>query len=96
MRRMIADAVTLANYFIYGLSAFSINIEGQIAASDVNADGIPLSVADLVYLIRVITGDALPIEKETPLLTTEMFATQDGYIINNSIGAAAMGCVCRR
>jgi flagellar hook assembly protein FlgD len=40
---------------------FTINVAGQTAASDVNADGTPLTVADLVYLIRVITGDALPI-----------------------------------
>jgi hypothetical protein len=40
---------------------FTISIPGQTAASDVNADGTPLTVADLVYLIRVITGDALPI-----------------------------------
>ena len=35
----VADAVLLGNYFVYGLSVFTINIEGQIAASDVNADG---------------------------------------------------------
>ncbi|GAH35566.1 unnamed protein product, partial [marine sediment metagenome] len=57
----IADAVVLSNYFIYGLSAFTVSVAGQIAASDVNADGLTLSVADLVYLIRVIIGDADPI-----------------------------------
>jgi len=62
----VADAVVLTNYFIYGLSAFTINVAGQTAASDVNADGTPLSVADLVYLIRVIVGDALPIAKMVP------------------------------
>jgi hypothetical protein len=57
----IADAVLYSNYFISGPSVFTINLAGQTAASDVNADGTPLTVADLVYLIRVITGDALPI-----------------------------------
>jgi hypothetical protein len=57
----IADAVLYSNYFISGPSVFTINVGGQTAASDVNADGTPLTVADLVYLIRVITGDALPI-----------------------------------
>jgi hypothetical protein len=57
----IADAVLYSNYFISGPSVFTINVAGQTAASDVNADGTPLTVADLVYLIRVITGDALPI-----------------------------------
>ncbi|MCX6829631.1 MAG: T9SS type A sorting domain-containing protein [candidate division Zixibacteria bacterium] len=56
----IGDAVVFTNYFIVGLAAFTVNVEGQIAASEVNCDGIPLSVADLVYLIRVIIGDALP------------------------------------
>jgi hypothetical protein len=65
----IADAVMYTNYFIEGLSAFGnpmtdpMRIEAAIAASDVNADGIKLSVADLVYLIRVITGDAQPYAK---------------------------------
>ena len=62
----IADAVMFTNYFIYGLGAFEY-VEGSIAASDVNADGIPLSVADLVYLIRVVIGDALPYDKAIPV-----------------------------
>ncbi len=62
----IADAVVYSNYFIYGLSAFNISIPGQIAASDINADGTTLSIADLIYLIRVITGDANPYPKPLP------------------------------
>lgn len=56
----IADAVLYSNYFVYGMGVFTVNPDGQIAASDINADGLPLSVADLVYLIRVVVGDALP------------------------------------
>jgi hypothetical protein len=63
----IADAVMFTNYFIFGLSAFAGHIDGSSAASDVNADGIPLSVSDLVYLIRVIVGDARPIPKSADL-----------------------------
>jgi hypothetical protein len=62
----IADAVLFTNYFIYGLGVFDINVEGQIAASDVNRDGRVLTVGDLVYLIRVVVGDALPFPKLTP------------------------------
>jgi hypothetical protein len=62
----VADAVVFTNYFIVGLNAFTINIAGQTAATEVNGDGVPLSVADLVYLIRVIIGDALPLPKLTP------------------------------
>jgi hypothetical protein len=62
------DAVRFASMFV--LPIFDL-VWGQYpdwywcAAknSDVNADGIVVSVADLVYLIRVITGDALPYPK---------------------------------
>jgi hypothetical protein len=60
----VADAVVFTNYFVHGLSAFHVNVDGQIAATDVNADGITLSVADLVYLVRVIIGDASPYPKQ--------------------------------
>jgi len=60
----IADAVLYSNYFVYGISVFTVNVDGQIAASDVNADGLTLSVADLVYTIRVLVGDANPYPKE--------------------------------
>lgn len=62
----IADAVLFSNYFIHGLSVFDVGAlapAGQVAATDVNADGLTLSVADLVYLIRIIVGDALPYPK---------------------------------
>jgi len=59
----ISDAVMFTNYFVYGLSAFDDYIDGSIAATDVNADGMPLTVADLVYLIRIIVNDAVPYPK---------------------------------
>jgi len=62
----VADAVVFTNYFIVGMNAFTINQAGQMAATDINADGTPLSVADLVYLIRIIVGDALPYAKLSP------------------------------
>jgi hypothetical protein len=73
----IADAVVFTNYFIYGFSAFTINMEGQIAATDVNADGLALSVADLVYLIRVVIGDANPFPKTTPVASVDVNYTLD-------------------
>jgi hypothetical protein len=58
----IADAVLYSNYFLYGISALDpLFLEAQIAASDVNADGVPLTVGDLVYLLRIVVGDALPL-----------------------------------
>ena len=56
----IADAVVYSNYFIIGLDAFGSHIDGSVQASDVNADGKTLTVADFQYLIRIIVGDALP------------------------------------
>ena len=86
----IADAVLYTNYFIQGLGAFTIRPEGQIAASDVNNDGKVLTVGDLVYLIRVITGDALPFPKLSPF-ADNVEVTFDNIVSTNSsadIGAA--------
>jgi hypothetical protein len=85
----IADAVMFTNYFISGLIAFEGHFAGSQAASDVNADGISLSVADLVYLIRVIVGDALPYPKPTNLAAT--VSTENGVSITGvELGAVFM------
>jgi hypothetical protein len=69
------------NYFIKGVTAFGLTKENHqdasIAASDANADGLPLSLADLVYLIRVVVGDALPYDKASPV--------EAGYSVNNGV-----------
>ena len=83
----IADAVLFSNYFVYGITVFKINMQGQIAATDVNADGLTLSVADLVYLIRVIQGDALPYPKLAPASITYT-ADRGNVVINGEVGAA--------
>jgi hypothetical protein len=64
----IADAVLYENYFIYGPGVLSSNPthrQSQLAASDVNGDGLVLSVGDLIALIRVLTGDANPLPRPT-------------------------------
>lgn len=92
----IADAVMYTNYFISGLSAFGEHIEASTAASDVNADGIVLSVADLVYLVRVIQGDASPYPKPEPganlAIETQLLGGQMtvGYSVNTEVGAALL------
>jgi len=86
----IADAIVFTNYFIFGPDAFTVNFEGQKAATDVNADGITLTVADLVYMIRIIVGDALPIPKVAPNIYAE-FESVDGAInVDSRLGAALM------
>ncbi|MEW5922809.1 MAG: T9SS type A sorting domain-containing protein [Candidatus Zixiibacteriota bacterium] len=84
----IADAVVFTNYFIYGLSAFTVNIEGQKAATEINGDGIALTIADLVYLIRVIVGDAMPIPKVAPDIRLNVVADGQSVTIDAEIGAA--------
>jgi hypothetical protein len=84
----IADAVLFSNYFVYGLGVFTVNMAGQVAATDVNADGLTLSVADLVYLVRIIVGDAQPYAKLAPVATT--YTVDNGLIsVNGSAGAAS-------
>jgi hypothetical protein len=85
----IGDAVVFTNYFIAGLAAFTVNMEGQIAATDVNADGTTLTVADLVYLIRVIVGDALPYVKLNPNAGSATF-TSNGSTISTDVELGAL------
>jgi hypothetical protein len=54
------DALIFADYFVIGLVAFQIDLETQVAATDVNDDGLVLSVADLVYMLRVMWGAVNP------------------------------------
>ncbi len=83
----IADAVVFTNYFIYGFSAFHVNTDGQIAATDVNADGLTLTVGDLVYLIRVVVGDAMPYPKLEPVAAA--YTCEDGVVsVDAEMGAA--------
>jgi len=59
----VGDAVVLINYLVEGDGTLSTDPAArslQIAASDVNGDGVVLSVADLRYLIRAVTGDVVP------------------------------------
>lgn len=89
----IADAVLLSNYFVYGLAALEPNVDAKIAASDVNADGLTLSVADLVYMILVITGDVSPIPKLDPdYKPVADFEIVDDYLVLNK-SEAQLGAV---
>ena len=84
----IADAVLFSNYFVYGLGVFTVNSAGQIAATDVNADGLTLSVADLVYQIRVIVGDALPYSKVASPVALNYYNNNGTLSVNTEMGAA--------
>jgi hypothetical protein len=87
----VADAVLFTNYFIYGLAVFTVNVQGQIAATDINADGLVLSVADLVYIIRIVIGDALPYAKLAPVESIVKIDKWGTLSISNvQVGAAAI------
>ena len=50
----VADVVLYTKYFIYGLQVFRIDQQAQVMETDTNADGLKLTVGDLVYQIRII------------------------------------------
>ena len=87
----IADAVMFTNYFIEGLGAFGDHVDGSIAASDVNKDGIALTVSDLVYLVRVVVGDALPYPTEVAIQGSYTHA--NGTVAINDANVAAVHLV---
>jgi len=93
----IADAVLFANYFIYGEDVFQDDPywrDIQINATDVNQDGIELSVSDFVFLIRIILEDISPKHKLAPSeeLVNVALNTKGGVVkvvsnSNSTIGA---------
>ena len=82
----IADVVLFSNYFVHGIGVFE-HFQASAAASDVNADGLPLSVADLVYLTRVVIGDALPYPKLDPV-TAKVNYNGSVLSVDQKMGAA--------
>lgn len=59
----VADFALLRSYFLHGTSVFTVDSAFQIATSDVNADGLTLTVGDIVYEGLVIAGQAAPYRK---------------------------------
>jgi hypothetical protein len=89
IKNEIADAVLFTDYFLYGLEVFGDHIEASMAASDINGDKVALSVADLVYLVRIIVGDAS--QNPTPSLGEADILIRGGNITiysPDNIGAA--------
>jgi hypothetical protein len=73
----IADMVMFTNYFYHGWEAFAGHYEASAAASDVNYDGIVLQFEDLIYLYRVVCGDAVPADTSTPPIPDSALFTQN-------------------
>ena len=92
----IADLILFTNYFIYGMAVFHINLDGQIAATDMNCDGIVLDIADLVYGVLVNQGDTLPCDSvanpsEFTATFVQVFETMTIEVITpDTLGAALL------
>ena len=52
----IGDATLIAEYFMYGIEVFTIDIVKQIGNSDIDDDGTPLTLTDFLLLIRIMQG----------------------------------------
>jgi hypothetical protein len=87
----VSDAELYVDYFMYGDSVFTIAYEGQVSASDVNNDGLTLTVADLTYMLRVIYGDALPYPQLAPYGDSLSLTFSDSSF--NIESSAAVGAV---
>lgn len=74
----ISDAVLYGNYFVYGLAVFTIDLATQIATTDVNQDGLTLSVADMITLIRTMVGAATPPAKLSTI--SAQWRSQNGVL----------------
>jgi subtilisin family serine protease len=85
----IGDLVVFTNYFIADLAAFVINPEAQMAAADINGDGIVLGLNDFVYLIRIIVGDALPLAKRAPGVFAEFYSDGTSVRVKTPVDVGA-------
>jgi len=89
----VADAVLFASYFLNGPSVFMGGDTGlaQIGATDINRDGTPLTIADLVYMLRILVGDQAPLGASVAP-TTGVSVKLIGHIVNvttpEALGAA--------
>jgi hypothetical protein len=62
----VADALLFHNVLLQGPGILLIDPELQTCASDVNADGLYWTIADLLYLVRVILHDSPEIPAKGP------------------------------
>ena len=84
----VADAELLAYYFIYGESVFTIDKTKQIIASDCNADGNQLTVADLTYAVRNTVGDALPFLLLPKVISANLIYDEGIFSTDEDMGGA--------
>lgn len=71
----IGDAITFLNYFM-DLTEFN---QQQYANSDCNRDGIQASIADLVYLLAVVSGDTDLVAPPPPLAENQALKSDTDF-----------------
>ena len=87
----LKDLLLFADYFIYGDSVFTIDREKQLEETDLNQDNIALSLADFVYLARVIKGDAVPYIKLHHLeKSANLYIQNDTLFVESNIDLGAV------
>jgi hypothetical protein len=90
----IADAIVFVNYFLYGLDAFQVNLPLQIATSDINGDGLVLTLEDYVYLWGIIKGVFMPLPKAGGAFSGQLtLAETDSSIIISGDFADSVGAL---
>ncbi|MEW5923419.1 MAG: hypothetical protein AB1746_05475 [Candidatus Zixiibacteriota bacterium] len=77
-------------YFLIGLRAFTIDKTFQIAATDVDRDGIPLTMGDYIYLLRIIDGDTLNFDEEPADLNLNIYYSGDIMYCDKPIGGLSL------
>ncbi len=76
----VADALLFEQYLIHGIEVFNADPglqQQQICATDCNSDQTPLTFRDLVYLWRVVYGDAIPFPKPAGTSATATFTQSE-------------------
>jgi len=89
----IDDAYTYRDFFLYGFRAFD-SVQCSADGSDIDADGLSLTVADFIYLIRIFHGETPPLEKPTLLehrLDIAMYDTLSGCAIRSLTNVSVGG-----
>jgi len=82
----IADAVLFINQMkCCNYDLFIVDPEKQAQATDVNQDSLLMTIEDLVYMIKVIVGDALPLAA----ISSTFPGTMEFYYNNGSINVDA-------
>ncbi|MFH2056081.1 MAG: hypothetical protein ABIJ61_08995, partial [bacterium] len=83
------EVVAYINYLLYGDIVLDDPASLLYKEPDVNNDGTPLTVGDLIYMLRILTGDALPHPKLQPLSDTVELSVVDNVlttVCRDSIG----------